>query len=104
MAKPGRLVREERKCGGVRLRKAEGREAVDLPEHELGDLATHPARSGAVVETLTVRLNRVVAPASTHRAAETLGLADAETGQGDRDVEHLLLEDDRAERVLERLG
>ena len=41
---------------------------------------------------------------AAHRAAQALRLADGEAGEMDRDVEHLVLEDDDAERLAQRLA
>ena len=40
---------------------------------------------------------------AAHRAAQSLRLADGEACEMDRDVEHLILEDDDAERLAQRL-
>ena len=102
--KPRRLVGEQRERGRVRLGEAERREPQDLREHELGGLARHALPGGAGDEALPVGLDRGLAPLAAHRAPQPLGLPHAEPGQRDRDVEHLLLEDDRPERLAQRLG
>ena len=50
------------------------------------------------------RLDRLLAPLAAHRAAEPFGLPHAEARGRHRDVEHLILEDDHAERLPERLA
>ncbi len=103
MAQPGRLVGEEPERGRMRLREAEPREAdegvVDLVRGRLVDAL---ARS-ALDEALAVRLERLEAPLAAHRAAKALCLPDREARERDRDVEHLVLEDDDPERRGERL-
>src|SRR5438093_11793696 len=49
-------------------------------------------------------LDRRLAPLAAHRAAQPFRLPHAEAGGGHRYVEHLILEDDDAERVAERLA
>ena len=49
------------------------------------------------------RLDRLLAALAAHRPAQALGLADREARRRHRDVEHLILEDDDAERVAQRL-
>src|SRR5512132_1745773 len=78
VAQPGRLVGEERESGRMRLGEAERGEAVDLREHELGGRPVDAVARSAFVEALAIGLDGV--------------------------VEHLLLEDDRTEGVLEALG
>ena len=51
-----------------------------------------------------MRLERLVAPLAAHRAAESLRLPDREPRERDRDVEHLILEDDHPERRGKRLA
>ena len=50
------------------------------------------------------RLDRLLAPLPAHRAPQPLGLPHAEPRERDRDLEHLVLEDDDAVRLAERLG
>ena len=49
-------------------------------------------------------LDRLLAPLAAHRAAQPFRLADREPRRRHRHVEHLVLEDDDAERVPERLA
>ena len=50
------------------------------------------------------RLDRLGAALAAHRAPQPLRLADGEPGQRHRHLEHLVLEDDDAERLAQRLG
>ena len=45
-----------------------------------------------------------MAALAAHRAPQALRLPHAEAGQRHRDLEHLILEDDDAERLAQRLG
>ena len=54
-------------------------------------------------EAGALRLERRVAALAAHRAPQPLRLADGEAGEMDGDVEHLVLEDDDAERLPQRL-
>ena len=96
---PGGLVGEERKRGRVGLGEAERGEAEQLCEHLLGGRAVDAAAGGAVEEALAVGLDRFAAALAAHRAAEPLRLAHGEAGERHRDLEHLLLEEDDAERL-----
>ena len=99
---PRRLVGEQRERRRVRLREAEAGEAdelvVDHVRGRLVDAVPERARDEARPE----RLDRLLAALAAHRAPQPLGLPHAEPGRRHRDVEHLVLEDDDAERVRER--
>jgi hypothetical protein len=97
-AQPLRLVREQPERGRVRLREAEPREADELVEDEVRGLRVHAVRGSSGDEPAAVGLERVVAPLAAHRPPQPLGLADREPGERDRYLEHLVLEDDHAER------
>ena len=56
----------------------------------------------ALDEALVVGLERLRRALAAHRPAQTLGLPHAEAGERLRDLEHLVLEDDRPERVAQR--
>ena len=88
----------------MRLREAEARETdelvVDHVRGRLGDAVVEAARD----EARPVRLDRLLAALAAHRASQPFCLADREAGCGHRDVEHLVLEDDDAERVAQRLA
>ena len=103
MPQPRGLVREQRERGRVRLREAEAGEAahlvVDLVRELLVEALVHRALDEAAAE----RLDRGFASLARERAPQSLRLADREAGDGHRDLEHLVLEDDRAERLAQRL-
>ena len=101
---PLRLVREEPERGRVRLREPEAGEADELVEDRVRDLGVDALRRRAGDEPLAVRLERVEAPLPAHRPAQALRLPDREAGERDRDLEHLVLEDDDAERRAQRLA
>ena len=60
-------------------------------------------RERALDEARAERLERLRGPLAAHRAAQSFGLPRAEAGERHRHVQHLLLEDDRAVRLAERL-
>ena len=98
---PGGLVGEQPEGRRVRLREAEPGEADDLVPHGRGGLARGPALSRPGQELLLVGADRRLGAAPAHRAPQPLRLARAEAGEGHRHLEHLVLEDDRAERVAQ---
>ena len=57
-----------------------------------------------VHEALAVGLERVVRALAAHRAAQAFGLPHAEACERDRDLEHLILEDDDAECRVQAFG
>ena len=101
---PGRLVREQPERGRVRLREAEAREADELVVDLVRELRVDALGDRAFDEPFAERLDRLLAPLAAHRAPQPLGLPHAEPRERDRDLEHLVLEDDDAERLAERLG
>ena len=66
--------------------------------------ASTPFSAGALDEPPAVRLERVVAALAAHRPPQPLRLPHREAGERDRDLEHLVLEDDDAERRAQRLA
>ncbi len=100
---PRRLVREQRERRSVRLREPEAREADELVVDRVCRLLVDPVSVTAVDEARPERLDRLLAALAAHRAAQSFRLADREAGGRHRNVEHLVLEDDDAERVAKRL-
>src|SRR5579884_1564981 len=99
---PRRLVREQSERSAVRLGKSESREAMDHREHSLRCrliLPVHPLRPGH--EALVVGLDCGLRALAAHRPPQALRLARRETGERDRHLEDLILEDDRAERLTQ---
>jgi hypothetical protein len=88
----------------VRLREAEPGEAdelvVDLVTRSLVDRVCDAALDEAGTECL----DRLCAALAAHRAAQPFGLPHAEAGSGHRNVEYLVLEDDDAECLVQRLA
>ena len=103
-AKPLRLVGKEPERGRVRLREPEAGEADELVEDRIGDHGVHALRFGPGHEPVTVGLERVVAPLPAHRSPQPFGFPDREARERDRDLEHLILEDDDAEGRAQRLA
>src|SRR5439155_24844694 len=89
--------------GRVRLREAERREPVQLLEDGLCRLAFHPTADRALDEAPVEGLHRLPAALAAHRPPQALRLADREPRQRRRYAQHLLLEDDDAERLAQRL-
>ncbi len=102
-AQPGALVGQEAEGRRVRLGEAELGERHDLLEHASCDRLVDPAAARAVAEGVPVRHHRLARAPPAHRTAQALGLALREARERDGDVEHLILVDDHAERVGERL-
>ena len=97
---PRRLVGEQAEGGAVGLRKAEAGEALDHPPHALGRLTVGAHVSPCSLdELLAVALDHLVRALAAHRPAQPLRLAGGEAGERFGDLHHLVLEDDRAERL-----
>ena len=99
-AQPGRLIREQAERGAVRLGEAKAGEALDHPPHPLGRpllraRVAHRARE----EVLAMALEHLLRALAAHRAAQPVRLAGGVAREGFRDLHHLILEDDRAERL-----
>src|SRR5512132_3416537 len=88
----------------MRLREPEAREADELVVDLVRELRIDTLRDRALDEPCAERLDRLLAPLAAHRAPQSLGLPNAEPRERDRDLEHLILEDDDAEGLAERLG
>ena len=82
----------------MRLRETEAREADELVVHELRRLLVDALLHGALDEAAAIRLERIVTALAAHRTTQTFRLPHAETGERNRYFEHLILEDDDAER------
>ncbi len=100
-AQPGRLVGEQAEGGRVRLGEAEAGEALDLQPDPLGDGGRDAPLRRAGDEALVVGAQRRLGALAAHRPPQPLGLGGGEAGQRHRHLDHLLLEDDRAERVAQ---
>src|SRR5581483_894082 len=98
-----RLVGEERERGRVRLREAEAGEGGQLVVGRIGELGLDAVFSRAGDEAGAIGLDRLVAALPAHRAPQPFRLADREPGERHRDLEYLVLEDDDAERLAQRL-
>ena len=88
----------------MRLREAEAGEADELVVDEIRDLLDDPVTNGTLDEPHPVGLERGAAALAAHRPAQTLRFSHREARERDRHVEHLILEDDDAERRAERLS
>src|SRR5437868_12611161 len=103
MPQPRRLVREQPERRRVRLREAEAREGDELVVELVRSFFLNPFFERARDEPLAPRLERGVRALAAHRPPQPFRLPDAEAGEVDGDVEHLVLEDDDAERLAQRL-
>ena len=84
------------------LRKPESREPLDHREHPRGGrLVRTMLTLGPLDETLVVSPDRRLRTLAAHRPPQPLGLPGREPSEGDRDLEHLVLKDDRPERLLQ---
>ena len=104
VAEPLRLVGEEAERGRVRLREAEAGEADELVVDKVGHLLLDTVPDGTLDEARPVGLERGEAALAAHRTPQPFRLPHREPGERDRDVEHLVLEDDDTERRAERLA
>ena len=101
-AQPGRLVGEQPEGGAVRLGEAEAGEPDDHRVDPLGGLRVDPVRRRRPVdEALVVGRDRRLRALAAHRPPQPLRLPGREAGERHRDLDHLVLEDDRAERVAQ---
>ena len=103
MAQPLRLVGEQPERGRVRLREAEAGEADELVVDAVRDLLVDAVCDGTLDEPHPVGLERGAAALAAHRTPQAFCLSHREARERDRHVEHLILEDDDAERRAERL-
>ncbi len=101
---PRRLVGEQRERRRVRLREAEAREADELVVDRVRGPLVDPVAEAAVDEARPERLDRLLAALAAHRAPQPFGLPHAEPRGRHRDRQHLVLEDDDAERLAQRLA
>ena len=99
VAQPRGLVGEQRERGRVRLRESEAGEADELVVDAVRELLVDALAERALDEPRPQRLDRLGAALAAHRTAQPFRLADGEAGQRHRHLEHLVLEDDDAERL-----
>ena len=88
----------------MRLREAEAGEADELVVDHVRRLLVDSVAEAALDEARAERLDRLLGALAAHRAAEPFCLPHAEARGGHGDVEHLVLEDDGAEGLAERLA
>ena len=113
---PGRLVGEQPEGGAVRLGKAKAREALDHRPHAFGRLAVgrreRVRRDGRVSyrramaqcpldEALAMTTQHLVRALAAHRPAQPVRFTWGEAGEHFGHLHHLILEDDRAERLAQ---
>ena len=101
---PCRRVAHHGEARGVRLVEAVGGKPLELPEHLGGDLVLDAVLGGAAQEVPADALHLLAAAALGHRAAQRVGLGQAEAGDRTGDEQHLLLVDDDAVGVGEHLA
>jgi hypothetical protein len=83
------------------LRKAESREAADLLEHPLRHLCRRATFPRPGDELLAVGEDRPLGALAAHRSSQSLGLPGGKACELHRHLDHLLLEDDRPQRVAQ---
>src|SRR5437773_2093510 len=96
------VIRGERERGRVALAEPELRERGDLSEDLVGHVGSYAVRARAVDERRAQLLHVRRRPRAAHRAAKLVRGTRREPGDGHRDAQDLLLEEDHAERLLER--
>ncbi len=97
------LVRGARERGRVALVEAEAGEGRDPAKELLRLLAGQAVAGDATINELFVELLHLAAGAPrAHGSSEAVRLGGREPGHVDRDLHHLLLVEDHAERLLER--
>ena len=104
MAQPGRLVGEQAERSGVRLGEAEAGERGQLVVDAVRRLLVDAVAGGAFDEARAEGLDRLLTPFPAHRAAQPFRLADREACERHRHLEHLILEDDDAVGLAQRLA
>ena len=101
-AQPGRLVGEQAERGRVRLREAEARRSrAPARRPARRPRRSTPRSTAPSMKRSLVHQHRRLRALAAHRAPQALGLAGAEAGERHRDLEHLVLEDDHAERLAQ---
>ena len=85
----------------MRLGEAKAREAHDLRVDALRHLTRGAPGDRALHELPLVRAHGGLRARAAHRPAQPLGLAGREAGERHRHLDHLVLEDDRSERVAQ---
>src|SRR5262249_224954 len=90
---PGRYVDQQRKTGGVALRKAVGSEPFDLTKTTFGKVALKAVGGHAVDKFPAKFLDVAVAPEGGHRAAQLVGFVRSKSGAIDGDLHRLFLEE-----------
>ena len=98
---PGRLVGEQAEGGRVGLREAEAGEALDLVPDPFGDLLGDAVGGGAGEEAAVMLVDRLLGALAAHRPPQPLRLGGGKAGERHRHLDHLLLEDDRPQRLLQ---
>ena len=87
----------------MRLREPETREGHELVVDRVRERLLHAPPQRALDEPPPIRLQRGLAPLPAHRPPQPFRLPHAEPCQRHRHLQHLVLEDDDAERFPERL-
>ena len=88
----------------MRLREAEAGERGQLVVDAVRRLLVDAVSRRALDEARAEGLDRLLAPLPAHRAAQPLRLADREAGERHRHLQHLILEDDDAVGLAQRLA
>ncbi len=91
---PGRGVADDGEAGGVRLVEAVGGEPAQLAEDLVGDLLRGAARHRLLDKVAADGVHLLHRALVRHRAAQQVGLGEAEAGHGRRHLDDLLLVDD----------
>ena len=83
------------------LGKPNSEKATTFSNTRMAVASGTPRAAAPAKEPLPVALERVAAALAAHRPAQALGLAGGEPGQRDRHLEHLILEHDHPQGVVQ---
>ena len=100
---PAAHVHQQRKTGGVALRKAVFAKAFDLLKKAIGKLLRVAIGHHRAHQSIVKMLHAALAFPGSHGAAQAVGLAAAEIGRRHGDLHHLLLKNRHAQGAFEHL-
>ena len=102
-SQPGTLVGQQGKSSGVRFRKPKSGESDDLLKDALGNVLGHVSLGCTLRKGQPLGFDRGAAAAPTHCASQGLCLAWRKARERLCDGQYLVLKDDHAKRLAQRL-